>query len=178
MKLRHAILHLILILSALCGALVSTRASEYSQMTPEQQAAALTAEVFINAYLRAWGEEIFTPEDAVEWVKRHPLATDNFKSRLERLYRDAYEKDPEMGYGADALISAQDSPYEYKVSAVHIEDQRAIVDLEGVNVEGDPYDGFFMRMVLIRPEQFWLVEASGDLVEYVDEPSCSQEIEQ
>ncbi|MCS7008344.1 MAG: hypothetical protein NZL93_00215 [Chthoniobacterales bacterium] len=65
------------------------------------------AEKFINAYVQAI-PSFDGPLCAVAWVKRHPLASPNFKKRLEDLYRKALREDPEGGYGFDAVLGAQD----------------------------------------------------------------------
>jgi hypothetical protein len=112
---------------------------------------------FINAYVKA------IPEfdgylGAVAWVKKHPLASADFKLRLEERYRKALEDDPEMGYGSDAVLSAQDYPDAYKVESVRITGDRAFIELQGVPPVPLP-----LRMILIRDGESWLVDGSGDL---------------
>jgi hypothetical protein len=127
--------------------------------SPEQKKAATVAEKFINAYVQA------IPSfdgylGAVAWVKRNPLASPDFKKGLEELYRQALREDPEFGYGADAVLGAQDYPDGFKAKSVRINGDWVTVDLQGTQPFPMP-----LRMVLIRHKDSWLVEASGDLVE-------------
>ena len=127
--------------------------------SPEQKKAAAVAENFINAYVEA------IPSfdgylGAVAWVKRNPLASQDFKKRLEELYRQALREDPGFGYGADAVLGAQDYPDGFKVTSTRIDGNQAHLELEGTT----PFPST-LRMILIRHKDSWLVEASGDLVE-------------
>lgn len=127
--------------------------------SPDQTKAAAVAEKFINAYVQA------IPSfdgylGAVAWVKRNPLASPNFKKRLENLYRQALCEDPENGYGADAVLGAQDYPDGFQTKSIRINGDRATLELVGTQPFPMP-----LRMILTRHKDSWLVEASGDLVE-------------
>ena len=142
-----------LVLLAVLTPVSSTTAST------DQTQAATVAETFINAYVQAIpGFDGYM--GAVAWVKRNPLASPNFKKRLEDLYRQALREDPELGYGADAVLGAQDYPDGFKVQSVQVDGNKAIVDLLGT----EPFE-MKLRMILLRNKGSWLVEASGDLVE-------------
>jgi len=133
---------------------------QWASSTPDDadKAGAVAVE-FINAYVKAIpGFDGYL--GAVDWVKNHPLASDDFKQRLEALYRKSLEDDPEMGYGADAVLSAQDYPDAYAVESVHITGEKAVVGLRGVA----PVSAN-LRVILIRAGDSWLVDASGDLAE-------------
>ena len=127
--------------------------------SPDSTKAVTVAEDFINSYIQAI-PSFDGYMGAVAWVKGHALASPNFKKRLENLYRKALREDPELGYGADAVLGGQDHPEQYKVQSVRIEGDRALVDLIGK--EPIPLK---LRMILTRHNNSWMVEASGDLVE-------------
>ena len=154
-KISYPRLLLLLLLSILA---ISTFQSGWAS-TSDQAKAAAVAENFINSYVQAI-PSFDGYMGAVAWVKRSPLASPDFKKRLEDLYRNALREDPEFGYGADAVLGAQDYPDGFKVTSVRIDGNKAIVDLLGT----EPFE-MKLRMILIRHKDTWLVEASGDLVE-------------
>jgi hypothetical protein len=125
----------------------------------DQQNAAAVAEKFINAYVQAI-PSFHGYMGAVAWVKKQPLASPNFKKLLEALYRQALREDPEIGYGADAVLGAQDYPDAFQVKSVGLNGDKATVDLVGTPPFPMP-----LRMILIRNNDSWLVDASGDLIE-------------
>lgn len=96
---------------------------------------------------------------AAAWVKRNPLASPNFKKRLEDLYREALREDPKIGYVAHAVLSGQDYADSFEVQSVRIDGGRATLALRGTI----PFK-MDLHMVLIRHKDSWLADASGDLV--------------
>ncbi len=140
------------------GAVLLVFGAEQARSSSEDgdKAGAVAAE-FINAYVKAISKFDGYLE-AVAWVRKHPLASPSFKQRLEELYRKALEDDPEMGYGSDAVLSAQDFPDAYTVESVRVQGDRAVVELKGVPPVPLP-----LRMILIRDGESWLVDGSGDL---------------
>lgn len=126
---------------------------------PDQEKAGAVATEFINAYIQAI-PQFDGYMGAATWVNRSPLASENFKKRLEALYRKALQEDPEFGYGADAVLGAQDFPDAFAVQSVRIDGDRATIELKGTT----PFPSI-LRMILIRDKDSWLVEASGDLIE-------------
>lgn len=130
---------------------------EAADQSGDEVKAAQVATSFINGYVQAIPR--FKDERAaITWVQRSPLASANFKKNLETLYRGARRDDPEMGYGADAVVGGQDYPTAYEIKTVRVAGDRAEVHLVGVQPNPMP-----LRMVLIRHRDSWLVEGSGDL---------------
>ncbi len=155
---------------AICAGLMGLSTAQ--AVVAESEPVAAAAEEFINSYIRA-SENFEGPLSAVEWIKNSKLVTDNFKQRLEALYKQALEADPELGYGADAVIGGQDWPDRFYAKNVFIVANRAEVLLSG------PEDfPMTLKMILVREGERWLVEASGDLVqENSSETSDSQKEE-
>lgn len=67
------------------------------------------AESFFKSYLKVV-EQGAGYEDTLKWIKKSPVPTDGYKAALAKLYDDAAKADPELGYGADAVICGQDWP--------------------------------------------------------------------
>lgn len=132
--------------------------SQAAGPSADRDAAAAVATEFLNAYVRAipsFNDQM----DAARWVQKSRLATPGFKKRLSDLYRKALKDDPELGYGADAVLGAQDYPDSFRVHEITIQDGTATVLMRGIQ----PFE-MDVPMVLIRSGDSWLVDASGDLV--------------
>lgn len=147
------------ILLALLATAILPPTAALANTASDQKKAAEVAEKFINSYVRAT-ERFQDYMAAVNWVKRNPLASPNFKKRLEQLYLEALREEPEIGYGSDAVVGGQDSPINYKAQSVKIRGNRAFVVLLGTV----PFTAS-LRVILVRHKNSWLVEASGDLIE-------------
>jgi hypothetical protein len=100
-------------------------------------------------------------EETIARVEASPLVTKHYKKALTKLYRDALKKEPEYGYGADAVIGGQESPERFRVKSSKIEGDRAFVVLIGEDAD------FLMevKVELVREDGCWLVDASGDLTQ-------------
>jgi hypothetical protein len=122
----------------------------------DEAAAGKVAVNFINSHV----SELVGYEETIARVETSPLVTDRYKQALAKLYRDALKEDPEMGYGADAVIGGQDCPESFRVKSSSVEDGRARVVLIGE----DPAFPMEVRVDLIREDGKWLVDASGALV--------------
>ncbi|MFY8217267.1 MAG: hypothetical protein ACOVMP_11780 [Chthoniobacterales bacterium] len=153
--MKYRFLSVVLLLNCLPIALLVGADGDSS----EQKKAAAVAAEFINSYVKAI-PQFESSMSGADWVKRSPLASPEFKKRLADLYRQALRDDPEMGYGADAVLGAQDYPDSFKVQSVRIDGDQAAVEL----LSTEPFE-MELRMTLIRHEDSWLVDGSGDLVE-------------
>jgi hypothetical protein len=100
-------------------------------------------------------------EETIARVEASPLVTERYKKALTKLYRDALKKEPEYGYGADAVIGGQDSPERFRVKSSKTEGDRARVVLIGE----DPGFPMEVKVELLREDGRWLVDASGDLIQ-------------
>ena len=111
---------------------------------------------FINAHVA----ELLDYEGTIARVEASPSVTKRYKAMLAKLYRDALKNDPELGYGADAVIGGQDCPERFRVKRSRIAGDRARVVLIGE----DPEFPMEVKVDLVRGDAGWLIDASGDLV--------------
>ena len=111
---------------------------------------------FINEHVAA----VPGHEETIARVQASKLATERYKEALTKLYRDALKKDPEYGYGADAVMGGQDFPDRFRVKSSKVDGDRARVVLIGV----DPRFPMEVKVDLVREDGRWLVDASGDLI--------------
>ena len=132
-----------------------------AQSEDEQKMASGVAVKFINAYVAAIPGFDSGHESAIKWVSKRKDVTDRFKTALAKLYRDALKADPEMGYGSDAVLSAQDFPDSFRLKSVKVDPKKgtAMVVLAGeAPMEMD------LRMKVVNQDGSWLVDGSGDLM--------------
>ncbi len=114
---------------------------------------------FINGYVKASPGFTDGYESAIAWVAKSPLATDSYKSALAKLYRDGLKRDPEAGYGSDAVLGGQDFP-----DVFHVKKSRASEAKATVILSGDASFPMEVRVLLVRSDGHWLVDGSGDLI--------------
>ncbi len=124
----------------------------------EANEAARVAETFLNDYVRASAKFSDSYESAIAWVKRNPRTAPAFRTALEKLYRDASKKDPELGYGADAIVGGQDFPDRFTVAESRVSGIHAYVVLTG-----PPSFPMKVPVRLIAVNEQWKVDGSGDL---------------
>ena len=129
--------------------------------SPDSEAAGAVAEKFINTYLTASANFTEGYESTIAWVGKSKLVTKDYETAITKLYRDALQDDPEMGYGADAVISGQDYPDAgFKVKTVKVDGDQARVILTSKDKEF-PME---IPVVTVKQGDTWLVDQSGDLV--------------
>ncbi len=114
---------------------------------------------FINAYVAVSLQP--GGGNTTAFVQSSPVVTERFKRALDKLYSDALKADPELGYGADAVIGGQDCPERFRVKSSKITGDRARVVLIGE----DPEFPMEVKVDLVREDGRWMVDASGDLVQ-------------
>ena len=124
----------------------------------EARKAGAVASDFFNAYVKAI-PSLDGYKATIAWVKKNQLASPAYKAAIEKIYMDALRKDPEMGYGADALLGAQDYPDGFRIKKSSASDDKAVVDLVGI----DPFP-MPLRVTLIKQDGKWLIDGSGDLL--------------
>jgi len=129
---------------------VNLRAAEANE-----EAAGKVAMDFINGHVA----DLAGYEETIARVQESPFVTEGYKRALAKLYRDALKEDPEMGYGADAVIGGQDCPERFRVKSNSVEDGRARVVLVGE----DPDFPMEVKVDLVLEGGRWLIDASGDL---------------
>ena len=97
---------------------------------------------------------------AIAWVTKNPLATSEYKRALAKAYRDAQKEDPDIGYGADAVICGQVFPEKgCEVKRVWIEGPLAFVFL----VSRDPKFMHVIHARFVRKNGDWLLDGTGSL---------------
>ena len=99
-------------------------------------------------------------EETIARMQASKLVTERYKEALTKLYRDALKKDPEYGYGADAVMGGQDFPDRFRVKSSKVDGDRARVVLIGE----DSRFPMEVKVDLVRKDGRWLVDASGDLI--------------
>jgi hypothetical protein len=129
-----------------------------AQENVDARKAGAVASDFFNAYVKAI-PTLDGYKATIAWVKKNPRASRTYKAAVEKIYLDALRKDPEMGYGADALLGAQDYPEGFRIKQSRASGDKAVVDLVGL----DPFP-MPLRVTLIRQDGEWLVDGSGDLL--------------
>ncbi len=104
---------------------------------------------FINGYIDN-ANKMSEAVGAVEWVAVNPLATDNYKAALKKVYGDAEMID------ADLVFDAQD----YDDTGMEIEsaDEAGYVVLRGIN-----WKEFKVILKLVKQNNQWLVEGCGNI---------------
>lgn len=140
-----------------CGLVVLLGFSAARGAEPAGSEPGQVALEFINAHVAAPGGY----EEVIARVEANPNVTERFKQALAKLYRDALKQDPELGYGADAVISGQDSPDRFRVKSRRIHGGRARVVLIGAEPPNFPME---VKVDLVREDGRWLIDSSGDLV--------------
>lgn len=109
---------------------------------------------FINGYVDSCNK-MNESIGIVEWVRSSQLASDHFKTELEKIIADANEKDPEMGLGFDPIFDAQDYP-----------DEGFELDTFGdktnyIIVKGKNMPDFRLTMSMVDENGIWLVDGCG-----------------
>ena len=149
--MRHLILSLLLLATSAAG-----RAADTKNDAELAGAAAIT---FANTYGKFVNGSTGGYDASVKWVKKSPLCTPEFAKNLENLYAKAKKEDPQMGYGADAVISSNGgAPNFYSLRTVNVNRNTA-----RAVVVGDKSFPMVINVLLVKQDGKWLVDASGDL---------------
>lgn len=99
-------------------------------------------------------------ETTIAWVEKQSFPTAEFKRALAKLYRDSLKKDPDMGYGADALICGQDYPKKgCRVKQISIEGSAARASLES----RDPSHNHSFQIQLVKQDGMWRLDGTEDV---------------
>lgn len=109
---------------------------------------------FLNSYIES--SQYFEDQyGIVHWANASPMATQNFKNTLEKMVRDAFEADPQMGLGADPIFDAQDFPMQgYEVYSANY-------DTGYITVNNTEWDGFHVLVKLVNQGGKTLVDGCG-----------------
>ena len=121
--------------------------------------AGIAAAKFINDYCAATFAD---QRQVIAWVgKRHDVFP-IYKERLSKLYLDALKQDPEVGYGADAILSTvEDGGSKYRVVDTFFGRAHITLTLQATAPADCKHQ---VRVVMMQDEDGkWKVRSSGDL---------------
>ena len=109
---------------------------------------------FINDYVDFCNSTSAQTNDT-NWVRNHPLLTDNFKNAYYDLINKARKDDPELGLGFDPIFDAQDFPD--KGFVVAAADTAAGI----LTVKGKDWADFILTLKVVDQDGKYLVDGSG-----------------
>jgi hypothetical protein len=121
--------------------------------------AGIAAAKFINDYCAATFAD---QRQVLAWVDKRQDVFPIYKERLSKLYLDALKQDPEVGYGADAILSTvEDGGSKYRVVDTFFGRAHITVTLQATAPVGCKHQ---VRVVMMQDEDSkWKVRSSGDL---------------
>lgn len=109
---------------------------------------------FINSYVDNCNK-LKESISVVEWVNSNQLATNHFKTELEKMITEGNKVDPEMGLGVDPIFDAQDYPDEgFELDSFDSEANFIIV--KGKNISD-----FKLTIKMMNENENWLVDGCG-----------------
>lgn len=124
--------------------------------TPNKQAVA-TPEVavrFINLYVQYCNTVMARP-DLVKFAAETSLTTPAFQTTLKTMTEEAYQNDPELGFGADPFFDAQDYP-DQGFELESFDDESKVVVVKGIG-----WPDFRLALRLAKVNEKWLVDGCG-----------------
>jgi len=121
--------------------------------------AGIAAAKFINDYCAATFAD---QRQVIAWVGKRKDVFPIYKERLSKLYLDALKQDPEVGYGADAILSTvEDGGSKYRVIDTFYGRAHITLTLQATAPADCKYQ---VRVVMMQDEDGkWKVRSSGDL---------------
>jgi len=121
--------------------------------------ASIAAAKFINVYCAATFAD---QRQVIAWVDARPDVFPIYKERLSKLYGDALKQDPEVGYGADAILSTvEDGGSKYRVVDTFFGRAHITLTLQATAPADCKHQ---VRVVMMQDEDGkWKVRSSGDL---------------
>ncbi len=109
---------------------------------------------FINGYVDN-ANKMYEAKETTEWVNANNLITENFKTTLAKMLKEANEKDPEYGLGVDPIFNAQDYPDKGFV-LLRYDSLSNYLEVQGKN---SPAFRVFIK--LVKENNKWLVDGCG-----------------
>ncbi len=121
--------------------------------------AGIAAAKFINDYCAATFAD---QRQVIAWVDKRQDVFPIYKERLSKLYLDAFKQDPEVGYGADAILSTvEDGGSKYRVIDTFFGRAHITLTLQATTPADCKHQ---VRVVMMQDEDGkWRVRSSGDL---------------
>ena len=123
----------------------------------DRTAASRVALEFINRYADYVDSRSFKCD--ASWVKKSPLCTPDFGKRLEVFHAHWSKLDPEVGFGADPVVSSNGGvPRIFSIKSIKVsgDSARAIA-------RGDKSFPMNVPIKLVKTDGKWLVDGSGEL---------------
>ncbi len=115
------------------------------------------ADAFFGGYLKLLAKSAGY-EDTIRWIDKSPVPTKEYKVALTKLYRDALKVDPELGYGADAVICGQDWPDKgFKAARVWLAGSMAFVQM----ASRDPQFEHSIEARFVKVNGTWRLDGTG-----------------
>ena len=121
--------------------------------------AGIAAAKFINDYCAATFAD---QRQVIAWVDKRKDVFPIYKERLSKLYLHALKQDPEVGYGADAILSTvEDGGSKYRVVDTFFGRAHITLTLQATAPADCKHQ---VRVVMMQDEDGkWKVRSSGDL---------------
>jgi hypothetical protein len=121
--------------------------------------AGIAAAKFINDYCAATFAD---QRQVIAWAGKRKDVFPIYKERLSKLYLDALKQDPEVGYGADAILSTvEDGGSKYRVVDTFFGRAHITLTLQATAPADCKHQ---VRVVMMQDEDGkWRVRSSGDL---------------
>jgi hypothetical protein len=121
--------------------------------------AGIAAAKFINDYCATTFAD---QRQVIAWVDKRQDVFPIYKDRLSKLYLDALKQDPEVGYGADAILSTvEDGGSKYRVVDTFFGRAHITLTLQATAPADCKHQ---VRVVMMQDEDGkWKVRSSGDL---------------
>ncbi len=109
---------------------------------------------FINGYTEN-ASKMSQAEGIGKWLNSHNLATESFKTEVKRIIEDAFQQDPELGFGADPIFDAQDYPDNgFELDSFD-------ENTNYLTVRGKNWPDFKLTMKIVEENEKWLVDGCG-----------------
>ena len=126
--------------------------NQLSYQTNNQNIQISTGLKFINNYVKKSVAENIETE---KYIASSKLVSKAFKTNFEKLMKEAYKNDPEMGLGFDPIFDAQDFPEKgFELESYNKE-------TGFMTVKGIEWSDFKVTMKLVKIKDKWLVDGCG-----------------
>lgn len=110
--------------------------------------------IFTNSYIKI-NNDIVNQDNITQWINNSPYASEDFKAEYNRLLKEAYKNDPEMGLGFDSVLDAQDYPEE----GLELESSDSKTGY--MVFRGKSQKDFKLTVKMIMQNGKWLVDGCG-----------------
>lgn len=130
-----------------CETPVKNQEAPRQEVVPDQQVALKV----LNDYV----SNCNALKDAGKWVENNDLLTADFKKDYNKIMREAWEDDPELGLGFDPIFNAQDYPEKGFKIVSNEEPRNPVITLRGIDMD------ITVKVKLKEINNKWLVDGMG-----------------